>query len=175
MILVSKATAWGVVAIRARGMGSRTLRPVLLRKRLLGAGVLVAAGLLVGCAGGVQYTSSYPRPPEHFAEHNLEHPFFDVHWTAEPKDGRVVVEGIVTASRVNGIQNVTVEVVGLDANGQVVSRALGTTYGGRMQQYQSRPFSISLRPTGRETRYAARVWHFRWEFGPNGNGSRAGA
>lgn len=167
MILVSMATAWGVVAIRASCMGFRTLW-------LARAGLLAAAALLVGCAGGIRYTSSYPRPPEHFAQHNLEHPFFDVHWTVEQKEGRVVVEGIVTASRVNAIQDVTVEVVGLDANGQVVSRARGTTYGGRIQQYQSRPFSISLRPTGQEARYEARVWHFRWELGPNGNGSRAG-
>lgn len=155
------------MAIRAQGRRF----PTLLRSQAGRAGLLVVAGLLAGCAG-VQYTSSYPRPPEHFAQHDLEHPFFDLHWTAEPKGGRVIVQGIVTASRVDAIQDVTLEVVGLAAGGRVVSRALGTTYGDRMSRWQSRPFAISLRPTGREARYAVRVWHFRWELGTDGNGSR---
>ena len=127
--------------------------------------MVVAAGLLAGCAG-VQYTSSYPRPPEHFAEHDFGHPFFDLHWTLERKEDRVIVRGIVTASRASAIQDVTLEVVGLDATGKVSSRALGTTYGGPMSRWQSRPFGIRLRPTGPETRFEVRVWQFRWELGP---------
>lgn len=138
----------------------------MLTKRLLGTGLLVVAGLLVGCAEGVRYSAFYPRPPEHFAEHDLGHPFFDLHWTLERKEDRVIVQGIVTAERASVIQDVTLEVVGLDASGQVVSRALGTTYGGRMSRWQSRPFHIRLRPTGQETRFEVRVWHFRWELGP---------
>lgn len=133
--------------------------------------LLALTGLLFGCAG-VQYTSSYPRPPEQFASHDVEDPFFDLHWTLERKGDRVVVQGIVAAARVDAIQDVTLEVVGLDASGKVLSRTLGTTYGGRMSRWQSRPFYIRLRPTGREARFAVRVWQFRYEIGPDGGGSQ---
>ena len=114
----------------------------------------------------MRYTASYPPPPEHFTHHAVgQHPFFDLHWTLERQEGQVVVEGIVTASRVSGIADVTVEVVGLNEGGGVVNRALGVTYGGRMVQGQSRPFWIRLRPTGRETEFQARVWSFTWEHG----------
>ena len=76
-----------------------------------------------------------------------------------------MVEGIVTASRVSGIVEVIVEVVGLDDAGKVQSRALGTTYGDRMIQGQSRPFWIRLHPAGREIGFEVRVWSFRWEHG----------
>lgn len=126
---------------------------------------------LAGCAGP-RYTSSYPPPPETFAQHDAGHPFFDLHWTLEREAGRVVVQGIVTASRVTAIQDVTVEVVGFDQEGKVLSRARGTTYGRRMIQGESRPFFIRLQPTGRETTFAVRVWHFRWELGNGANGSQ---
>lgn len=96
---------------------------------------------------------------------------FDLHWNLEREEGRVVVQGIVTASRVDGIQDVTVEVLGLDEGGKVLSRAVGTTYGGRMSQWQSRPFFIRLRPTGREASFDVRVWRFRWEAGDRAEGS----
>lgn len=111
-----------------------------------------------------------PPPAEHFARYNTEHPYFDLHWTVERGDDRVVVEGIVTTSRISRILEVTVELVALDDGGRVVSRALGTTYGGAMSRGESRPFLIRLRPTGRETRFEVRVWHFSYEHGNNGNG-----
>lgn len=97
--------------------------------RLLRWGSLRLA--LAGCAD-LQYTSSYPAPPEAFAQHDAGHPFFDLPWTLEREEGRVVVQRIVTASRAEAIQDVTVEVVGVDAEGKVLSRALGTTYGRRL-------------------------------------------
>ncbi|MFQ5990527.1 MAG: hypothetical protein ACE5K9_11495 [Candidatus Methylomirabilales bacterium] len=130
----------------------------LLSRSLL----LTLAGILAGCAG-VQYTSSYPRPPEQFAQHDVEHRFFDLHWTLERKDGQVVVRGIVTASRIDAIQDVILEVVGLDESGKIVSRARGRTYGERMLRWQSRPFSIRLRPTGEEARFEVKVWAFAHE------------
>lgn len=128
--------------------------------------LLTLAAILAGC-GGVRYTSSYPRPPEHFAHHSVgQDPFFDLHWTLERRDAQVVVEGIVVASRVSNIAEVVVEGVGLDEAGKVLSRALGTTYGGRMDQGQSRPFwTIRLQPTGRETEFRVSVWSFNWYTG----------
>ncbi len=143
----------------------------MIRMSTSGWFLLTLTGLLFGCAG-VQYTSTYPRPPEQFASHDVEDPFFDLHWTLERKEDRVVVQGIVTAARVDAIQDVTLEVVGLDPSGQVLSRTLGTTYGGRMSRWQSRPFYIRLRPTGREARFDVRVWQFRYELGPDGGGSQ---
>ncbi len=127
---------------------------------------IALAGVLAGC-GGVRYTSSYPPPPEHFSHHSVElDGFFDLHWTVERKEAQVVVSGIVMASQVGGVvANVTVEVVGLDGGGRVVSRALGVTYGGSMFRGQSRPFWIGLRPTGQETEFRVRVWSFTWEHG----------
>lgn len=126
--------------------------------------LIALAGALVGCTG-IHYTSSYPPPPEHFSHHSVElDGFFGLDWSQDHQDGRVVVSGIVTASRVGGIvADVTVEVVGLDEAGRVLSRALGVTYGGSMFRGQSRPFWIRLRPTGRETQFQVRVWSFRWE------------
>lgn len=142
-----------------------------MERSLLFASLFLLAGVLPGCTG-IHYTSSYPPPPEAFAQHDSGHPFFDLHWTLEEEAGRAAVRGIVAASRVDAIQDVTVEVVGLDQEGKVLSRALGTTYGGRMSNGQSRPFFIRLRPTGREARFDVRVWHFRWEQGNGANGSR---
>lgn len=138
---------------------------------LLFASLFLLAGLLPGCTG-LQYTSSYPPPPETFAQHDTGHPFFDLHWTLEQEAGRAAVRGIVTASRVAAIHDVTLEVVGLDQEGKVLSRALGTTYGRRMSQGESRPFFIRLQPASREATFAVRVWHFRWEQGNGANGSR---
>ncbi len=129
---------------------------------------LVLIGLvtvLAGC-GGVHYTSSYPPPPEYFSNHSVgQDRFFDLHWSLERKEGQIVVEGIVVTSRASGIAEVTVEVLGVDEAGRVLSRALGDTYGGRMDQGQGRPFWIRLRPTGRETEFQVQVWTFHWDIG----------
>jgi hypothetical protein len=92
--------------------------------------------------------------------------FFGLHWTLERKEAQVIVSGIVTAEQVGGVvARATVEVVGLDQGGKVVSRARGVTYGGSMFRGQSRPFWIGLRPTGQETGFEVRVWSFDWEHG----------
>lgn len=136
---------------------------------------LAAPGLAAGLAGcaAPRYTATYPPPPEHFAHHDRSHPLFDLHWSVERRGDRAVVGGIVTASRASAVQDVTVEAVGLDPQGRVVSRGLGTTFGGRLSQWQSRPFEVRLRPSGGEAAFAVRVWHFRWETGPDG-GARSG-
>ncbi|MFQ5946499.1 MAG: hypothetical protein ACE5NC_09680 [Anaerolineae bacterium] len=134
-----------------------------MTRTLLSRSLLLAlAGLLAACAGA-RYTSGYPPPPEDFAQHDVQHRFFDLHWTLERKEGQAVVRGIVTASRIDAIQDVILEVVGLDESGKIVSRARGRTYGERMLRSQSRPFLIRLRPTGGEVRFKVKVWAFTHE------------
>jgi len=90
--------------------------------------------------------------------------FFGLHWTLERQEAQVVVSGIVTAEQVGGVvANATVEVVGVDDGGRVLSRALGVTYGDPFSRGQSRPFWIRLRSAGREAGFQVRVWSFIWE------------
>lgn len=119
---------------------------------------IVSFFLLVGCAGA----AGHVRPAD-FPRHTTDHPFFDVHWRLDREDGAVQAVGLVEAARVDGVAQVTVELVGLDGSGKVVSRRFGHTLGGHLLQWQVRPFTARLRPTGPEARFVVRVWSFTWE------------
>jgi len=107
------------------------------------------------------------RPPD-FALHGTDHPFLDIRWRLDRNDGVVLAVGLVEAARRGGIAEVTLELQGLDKSGNIVSRSVGTTYGGPLYQGDSRPFTVRLRPTGEEDRFELRVWSFLWEFGKDG-------
>lgn len=132
---------------------------------------LVLPLLLVGCAG----TARLDRPAD-FPNHASEHPFFDLHWRLDRDAGKVRAVGLVEAARVDGIYDVTVELRGLDGAGRVVSRGLGRTYGRKpLLRWQTQPFAVSLRPTGREVRFDLEVWSFTWDTRDGGrNGAREG-
>lgn len=98
-----------------------------------------------------------------FPLHATEDRFFDLHWRIERHDRVVEAIGLVEATRVDGVADVTVELRGLDTRGQVVSRGLGRTSGGRLLGWQRRPFAVRLRPTGQEARFQLSVWSFTWE------------
>lgn len=121
--------------------------------------------LLVGCAGPGLLTAR----PADFPNHASDHPFFDLHWRLERDEHRVHALGLVEASRVDGILEVTLELRGLDGDGRVVSRGRGRTYGQRpFLRWQTQPFAVSLRPTGQEVRFELEVWSYEWDFGGNG-------
>ena len=127
----------------------------------------LALVFLVGCAGPALLS------PSDFPSHATDDPFFNLHWRVERENGVVRAVGVVEAARVDGIAEVTLELVGLDASGHVVSRSLGRTIGGRLVRWQARPFSVRLRPVGRETGFDLRVWSFAWEGGRD-RGARSG-
>ncbi|MBI2461161.1 MAG: hypothetical protein HYV61_06680 [Candidatus Rokubacteria bacterium] len=127
---------------------------------------LIVPLLLLGCAGTVRLDR-----PADFPNHASDHPFFDLHWRLERTADRVEAVGLVEASRVDGILEVTLELRGLDADGRVVSRGLGRTYGlGPFLRWQTRPFAVSLRPTGQEARFELEVWSYDWDVGRDGDG-----
>lgn len=131
-------------------------------------GILGLPVLLVACAGPARFAQ-----PQDFPLHASDHPFFNLHWRLDREDGVVAAQGLVEAARVDQIAEVTIELRGLDAGGRVVSHALGTSYGGRfLFRGQSWPFSVRLRPTGKEDRFEITVWGFIWNGGRERGGSR---
>ena len=88
--------------------------------------------------------------------------FFDCHWRLYREDGRVKAVGVVEATRQGGFSDVWLELQGLDRDGHVVSKGLGRTWSGNLDRWQSQPFYVSLRPTGKEDRYEVRVWAYDW-------------
>ncbi len=129
--------------------------------------LLLSLLLAGGCAESVRLAR-----PEDFPFHATDHPFFNVHWRLEREAGRVLAVGLVEAARQGGIRDVTLELRGLDKSGRGVSRALGTTYGGRFHRGDIWPFVVRLRPRGEEERFELGVWSYTWDTG--GNGSRGG-
>lgn len=122
--------------------------------------VALLPALLAGCAAH----GAFPRPTD-FPLHATDHRYLDLHWRLDRAPERVEAVGVVQATRQHGIADATVELRGLDKDGRVVSRALGTSYGGRMFVGDWRPFVVGLRATGQEDRFEARVWSFRWDPG----------
>lgn len=113
--------------------------------------------LLVGCAGLAR-----PDRPEDFPLHARDHPFFDLHWRLERAPGEVRAVGLVEAARQGDFSQVILELRGIDPEGRVVSRALGATLSGRLDRWGTQPFSVRLRPTGREARFELDVWTYIW-------------
>lgn len=146
-----------------------------MRTTMLKAFLVTLLVLVTGC-GEVKYR--FPRP-EDFPLHATDHPFFNLHWRLDRKEGVVETVGLVEAARQGGIAEVLLELRGLDASGRVVSRGLGRAYpgvgshGGRLFLGDSWPFVVRLRPTGREDRFELRVWSYSWELG-RGRASRNG-
>jgi hypothetical protein len=123
---------------------------------------------LAACAGPWRTVG-----PADFPFHATDHPFFDVHWRLERSARGVLAVGLVEAARQAGVSDVTLELRGVDGGDRVVSRSLGTTYGGALLFLgDTRPFTVRLRPTGQEQRFELRVWGFSWEFGRGGRGAR---
>ena len=116
--------------------------------------------LFLGCAE----TARIPRPQD-FPMHASNHPFFDLHWRLERTEKEVRAVGLVEAARVDQVGAVTVELQEIDASGRVISRAMGQTYGGRLDMWESRPFEVDLRPRGTGDRFEVRVWSFSWAVG----------
>lgn len=113
--------------------------------------------LLAGCAG-----LAPPDRPQDFPLHAADHPFFDLHWRLDEKEGEVRAVGVVEAARQGDFSEVVLELRGIDPEGRVVSRALGATLSGRLDRWGTQPFSVRLRPTGREARFELDVWTYIW-------------
>lgn len=114
--------------------------------------------LLVGCGDPARLAL-----PADFPLHATDHPFFDLHWRLEQSDGEVRAMGLAEAARADGIAEVLLHLQGLNAEGQVMSRGLCRTYGGRLLRCQTRPSLFRLRPPGQEARFELRVWSYEWE------------
>lgn len=119
--------------------------------------------LLAGCAGLTR-----PDRPEDFPLHAREHPFFDLHWRLEIGDGEVRAVGLVEAARQGDFSEAVLELRGIDREGRVVSRALGTTFSGRLNRRETLPFFVRVRPSSREVRFELDVWTYVWA--DNGDG-----
>lgn len=132
--------------------------------RLLGIGL----SLLMGCASPARLTG-----PGDFPLHATDHPFFDLYWRLEREGGVVQAVGLVETVQMDGIAEVILELQGLDTEGRVVSRGRGSTYGGPLPRWQTRPFRVRLRPGGQKARFELRTWSYEWE-GTRDRGARNG-
>jgi len=114
------------------------------------------AGVLVGCAAG----APIPQPSE-LPMHAVESPF-TLHWRTDRGPDRVTGVGVVEARTADRVDYVIVEFQGLDRDGRVVSRARALTAPRSFTGTDPWPFTISLRPTGREERFVATLAEVHW-------------
>jgi hypothetical protein len=128
--------------------------------RTLIVGVL--ALLLAACASA----PPAPRPGE-LPLRASDQPPFAVYWrlTEAPLDvsafGILDIDGYV-----DRLADATVELVGLDAGGRVVSRGIDRLAPRAFAGDTAWPFRVRLAPTGREARFAVRVAEFNWRIEP---------
>ncbi len=128
-------------------------------------GLALALGVAAPVSGcGVRAVAVRPTD---FPFHATGHPLVDLHWRLEPGAARVRATGLVEASRADGLAEVLVELLGRDAEGRVVSRGLGRTWGGPLPRWGTRPFAVGLRPVGTEVDFELRVWSYAWESTPD--------
>jgi hypothetical protein len=113
--------------------------------------------LLAGCAS-VQPLDR----PQDFPLHATDQPFFNLHWRLDREGGRVSADGLVETAGQGGFSTVYLELRGVDKEGRVVSRGFGRTWSGNLYWWQTIPFSVSLRLTGREDRFELSVWSYDW-------------
>lgn len=125
----------------------------LSRKVIAVTGLLLAAG----CA-----TMAPLDHPQDFPLHSTDNAFFDLDWRLDRRDGRVIATGLVEATRQGNFSTVWLELKGLDKEGHVVSKGLGRTWSGNLYRWQTQPFYVSLRPTGKEDRFELGVWSYDW-------------
>lgn len=118
--------------------------------------VLVLAVLLAGCAAGARL----PRPGD-FPEHATVPPGFGLHWRVDRQPGLAVVDGVVEVWAPQQVQDVTVEVQGLDRDGRVVSRARALATPHSFQGTDPWPFTTRLRLQGTEQRLAVGAPEYR--------------
>jgi len=117
---------------------------------------------LAACAAA----SPTPRPGE-FPLRASDQPPFTVSWRLTEEPGSVRAEGVLDIDGyADRLADVTVELVGLDAGGRVVSRAIDRLAPRGFAGDTLWPFRLQLTPTGRESRFAARVAEFNWKVEP---------
>jgi hypothetical protein len=128
------------------------------RRLLLGA----LAVLLAACAG------AGPAPtPGDFPLRSSAQPPFVVSWRLTEAPGDVGATGVLDIDGyADRLADATVELVGLDADGRVVSRDDDFLRPRGFAGDTIWPFRMHLAPTGRETRYAVRVYEFNWKVEP---------
>jgi hypothetical protein len=128
------------------------------RRLLLGA----LAALLAACAGSV------PEPtPGDFPLRSSAQPPFVVSWRLTEAPGAVGATGVLDIDGyADRLADATVELVGLDAEGRVVSRDEDFLRPRGFSRDTIWPFRMHLAPTGREARYAVRVYEFNWKVEP---------
>jgi hypothetical protein len=66
--------------------------------------------------------------------------------------------------------DVAIELQGLDSAGRVVSQSSTRTEPRNFTGDRTWPFTVRLRPTGQEDRFALRVSHYRWRIERTGGG-----
>ncbi len=119
------------------------------RRRCIAALVVLA---LAGC--GV------PRPvpqPGELPLHTSDPRGVTLHWRLDETAEAVVAEGVLEAARLDRYSQVTVELVGLDASGSVVSRGRTIATPRDFAGTTPWPFTIRIRPAGGEARFVLRV------------------
>lgn len=123
--------------------------------------LLVGLSALSAGAGEASHTD-YLFDPAQFRQH-AEEDWFHLYWNyRRPAPDVLEAEGYVTAKAQSpDIEVITLELAGLDGAGELVSRALGTTRGGKIYAWESRPFAVRLHLTGLEKAFRIRTWHLR--------------
>jgi|RhiMetdeSRZDD1v2_1073273.scaffolds.fasta_scaffold193645_3 hypothetical protein len=117
---------------------------------------------LAACAAG----SPAPRPGE-FPLRSSDQPPFTVSWRLAEAPESVKADGVLDiGGYADRLQDATVELVGLDAGGRVVSRGIDLLVPRAFAGDRLWPFRLQLTPTGREARFAVRVAEFNWKIEP---------
>ncbi len=119
--------------------------------------LLLLLALLLGCAEATRAPA-----PGDFPLQNTDHPLFSIYWRLDRAEGEVRAVGVVAAVHADDVASVLVELREIDPSGRVVGRALGETYGGRINFWDARPFAVELRPQAQNDRFEVRVWSFSW-------------
>ena len=114
---------------------------------LIGALALV----LLGCAAAAP-----PTRPAEYPSHAAE-AFATVHWRIDRQDGTVTATGVLEVTQPDKIVAMLVELRGLDAAGQVVSRGYDTARPRSFTGEEPWPFTVRVQARGPEDRFAVRV------------------
>ena len=122
------------------------------------SGVMLLVTLLLGgCAASTPILS-----PAEYPFHNVA-PQIEIHWQLAVESNRVQADGVVERQRETQIREAWLELLGIDADGQIVSFTAPVHVLWRSPS-TLQPFTIALRPRGGKQRYEVRVYHF--EFSP---------
>ncbi len=118
---------------------------------------------LAGCAA-----ARAAGPPDFPFRATDQRPFV-LAWRLEEAPREIRAVGLLDVDGyVDRLQDATVELVGLDAGGRLVSRAADRVSPRAFAGDRAWPFRMSLRPTGRETRFVVRLAAFDWKVEPFG-------